>query len=85
MTLLFLGKSNSLELTIVPLKKPILDKITKQNKLTQGIIRPKSKPIGIVERQKLSEIIIKPESKPSKQTKEIVTKVIEKEVKKLIF
>ena len=85
LTLLFIGNSNSIELSIIPLKKPILDKATKQSKLDQGIIRPKSKPIGIVERQKLSEIIIKPESKPSKQAKEIVTKVIEKEVKKIDF
>jgi soluble lytic murein transglycosylase len=85
LTLLFIGNSNSIELSIIPLKKPILDKVTKQSKLDQGIIRPKSKPIRIVEKQKLSEIIIKPESKPSKQTKEIVTKVIEKEVKKIDF
>ena len=85
LTLLFIGNSNSIELSIIPLKKPILDKATKQSKLDQGIIRPKSKPIRIVEKQKLSEIIIKPESKPSKQTKEIVTKVIEKEVKKIDF
>ena len=32
------------ELTIIPLKKPILDKIIKAEKLTKGIIKPKSKP-----------------------------------------
>ncbi len=32
------------ELTIIPLKKPILDKITKAEKITKGIIKPKSKP-----------------------------------------
>ena len=63
LTLLFIGNSNSVELPIIPLKKPILDKITKQSKLDQGIIRPKSKPIKIVEKQKLSEVIVKPESK----------------------
>ena len=83
LTLLFIGNSNSVELSIIPLKKPILDKITKQSKLDQGIIRPKSKPIKIVEKQKLSEVIVKPESKPSKQSKEIVLKIIEKKVKKV--
>ena len=34
----------AVELSIIPLKKPILDKITKEKKLTQGVIRPKSKP-----------------------------------------
>ena len=85
LTLLFIGNSNSIELTIIPSKKPILDKITKQSKLDQGIIRPESKPIKKVEKQKLSEEIIKPESKPSKQTKKIVTKIIEKKVKKIDF
>ena len=42
------------ETVIIPLKKPILDKITKQKKLTQGIIKPKSKPIKEVKEQKLS-------------------------------
>ena len=85
LTLLFIGNSNSIELSIIPLKKPILDKVTKQSKLDQGIIKPKSKPIEKVEKQELSEIIIKPESKPSKQIKEIVTKEIEKKVKKINF
>ena len=41
LTLLFVDNSNAVELLIVPLKKPILDKITKQSKLAQGVIRPK--------------------------------------------
>ena len=71
--------SNSIELSIIPLKKPILDKITKQNKITQGIIRPKSKPIKKVEKQILSKEVTKPEPKPSKKiekqklSKEITT------------
>ena len=36
LTLLFIGNSNSIELSIIPLKKPILDKATKQSKLDQG-------------------------------------------------
>ena len=45
LTLLFVDNSNAIELSIIPLKKPFLDKITKESKLAQGIIRPKSKPI----------------------------------------
>ena len=48
--LLFIGNSNSIELSIIPLKKPILDKLTKQNKIIQGIIRPKSKPIKTIKK-----------------------------------
>ena len=68
LTLLFIDNSNAVELLIVPLKKPILDKITKQSKLVQGVIRPKSKPIKEVLEQKLTQKIEKPEPKPSKQT-----------------
>jgi len=80
-----MGSSYAVELSIIPLKKPILDKITKQNKITQGIIRPKSKPIKKVEKQKISNEIIEPKSKPTKKTKKIVTKIIEKKVKKIEF
>ena len=88
LTLLFAASSNAVELSIIPLKKPILDKITKQNKLTQGIIKPKSKPIKEVEKKYLSKKIEKPEPKPSKQTKEIPPKVVEKKeikIKKVTF
>jgi soluble lytic murein transglycosylase len=81
--LLFIGKSNAAELSIIPLKKPFLDEITKQSKLTQGIIRPKSKPIKKIEKQKLSKETVKPESKPLKLTKETKAKVVEKKVKKI--
>jgi len=33
LSLLFIGSSNAEELTIIPLKKPFLDKITKQKKI----------------------------------------------------
>jgi soluble lytic murein transglycosylase len=85
LTLLFVDSSNAIELSIIPLKKPILDKITKQTKLAQGIIRPKSKPIKKIEKQKSSKEIVKPESKPSKHTKQIINKVVEKKVKKINF
>ena len=65
------------ELTIIPLKKPILDKITEQKKITQGILRPKPKPKVKIESNKLSKEIIQPKSKPSgknddKETQNIV-------------
>jgi len=83
--LLYTNNSNAIELSIIPLKKPILDKITKQSKLVQGIIRPKPKPIKKIENQKLSNQITKPKPKPLKQKKEIIVKIIEKKVKKNIF
>ena len=57
------------ELTIIPIKKPILDKITIEQKITQGIIKPKSKPILESKSIKLSDETIKPESKPTEKTK----------------
>ena len=32
------------DISIIPVKKPILDKKTQQQKITQGIIKPKPKP-----------------------------------------
>jgi soluble lytic murein transglycosylase len=82
LTLLFVDSSNAIELSIIPLKKPILDKITKQSKLTQGIIRPKSKPIKKVEEQKTSKEVLSPKSKPSKKIKESIAKTVEKKIQK---
>ena len=78
LTLLFVENTNAIELSIIPLKKPILDKITKQKKITQGIIRPKPKPIKKIEKKELTQKIIKPESKPSEQTETVITKIIKK-------
>ena len=79
LALLFTGNLNAIELSIIPLNKPILDEITKQKKLTQGIIRPRSKPIKKLEKLKLSKEITKPESKPSKK---IEKKKLSKEITK---
>ena len=88
------------ELTIIPLKKPILDKITEQKKITQGILRPKPKPKVKIEANKLSKEIIQPKSKPSgknddketqnivktkKETKEKTIQVVEKKKTKIDF
>ena len=67
--LLFICNLHADELTIIPIKKPILDKITKQEKLAQGIIRPKSKPINKVKNKLVMQEIINPVPKPIKKNK----------------
>ena len=87
-TFLLIDNLSAVELSIIPLKKPILDEITKQKKLAQIITRPKPKPIKKIKNQQISKEIIKPESKPSKQKKQIeqvVTKTTEKKIKELDF
>jgi len=65
--IILLLTSNNLatELTIIPLKKPILDKIIKAEKLTKGIIKPKSKPKKdeFKENKKKIEVVKKVEKK----------------------
>ena len=53
----------SAETSIIPLKKPFLDKEAKSTKLSQGVLKPKSKPSNKVE--KTETIIVKKEIKPS--------------------
>ena len=50
LTLLILGSSYAAEILIIPLEKPILDKETKSKKISQGILKPKSKPTKKVEK-----------------------------------
>jgi len=83
--LLFIGKSYAIELPLIPLKKPILDIITKEKKLAQGIIKPKSKPIKKAKEVKITEKALKPLAKPSKQDKKKVIKITEKKNEKVIF
>ena len=47
----------AVNLSIIPQKKPILDKETQQQKLTQGIIKPKPKPIKEQANKKISKEI----------------------------
>ena len=81
--LLFIGNSNAEELTIIPLKKPFLDKITKQKKIVQGILRPKSKPIQKIADKKMSVDTIKPKSKPIKNDEKIKTEIAEKVIENI--
>jgi soluble lytic murein transglycosylase len=72
----------AVDISIIPLKKPDLDKKTQDNKITQGIIKPKSKPAKTA--KKIATKILKkevkknnyliPKSKPLivKKTKSIV-------------
>ena len=83
--LLFITNLYAEELTIIPIKKPFLDKVTEQKKLTQGIIRPKSKPIKITKNSKLLNEVVKPESKPSKVVKEIPDIIDKKEKTKIVI
>ena len=69
-TLLFISNLYADNLSIIPIKKPILDKITKEKKITQGIIRPKAKPISKIINANSSAGILKPEAKPLIKSKE---------------
>ena len=71
------------KLSIIPLKKPILDKITKQQKLSQGIIKPLSKPVEKNEHLELSQSKITPISKPTKENLKIESNINKKDVKKI--
>jgi len=73
------------ELTIIPLKKPVLDKAVEQQKISQGIIRPKSKPIKIEKKQKILQTVTKPKSKPIKKPTKITTEIVKKIEKKINF
>jgi soluble lytic murein transglycosylase len=73
----------AIKLTIIPLKKPILDKFLTNEKITKGILKPKSKPKNykLEEKLKKKEVVKKkekkikfllPKSKPLTVKKEIV-------------
>ena len=57
LTLIFVGNLFATEISIIPLKKPILSEETKTAKISQGILRPKAKPSEKVEKSK--NIIVK--------------------------
>ena len=50
LTSLIIGNLYAAEISIIPLKKPILDKETQSKKISQGILKPKSKPSKTVEK-----------------------------------
>ena len=81
--LLFIGNLYAEELTIIPLKKPFLDKITERQKIEQGIIRPKSKPIQKIRVEQISSDTIIPVSKPNKKEEKIKTDIVKKITKEI--
>ena len=77
--------SYTAEVSIVPLKKPILDNKIKEEKLSKNIIKPKNKPTlnKKVKEEKLSKSAIVPEEKPKQKIikKEEKTKIVKKQKK----
>ena len=82
-----MGNLYAAEISIIPLKKPILDKKTQSDKMSQGILKPKSKPSKKIEETKT--IIVKkdlkninfliPKSKPLViKSKKLVVKISSK-------
>jgi len=79
----------AIELTIIPLKKPILDKAITDQKIIKGILKPKSKPKKDNSEEKIIELIF-PLSRTSKikltrtsnkdlfESKEIIKNLIKK-------
>ncbi|MDB2470910.1 lytic transglycosylase domain-containing protein [Candidatus Pelagibacter bacterium] len=61
LTLIFASNLFATEISIIPLKKPILSQETKTAKISQGILRPKAKPSEKVEKSK--NIIVKKNKK----------------------
>ena len=80
--MVIISSLSAVEISIIPLKKPILDKETQSEKISQGILKPKSKPSKVIE--KIEAKIVKknikkinfliPKSKPIivKKSKSIV-------------
>ena len=44
LSLVIIGNVFAAEISIIPLKKPILDEEVKREKISQGILKPKPKP-----------------------------------------
>ena len=79
--------SYTAEVSIIPLKKPTLNKEIKEEKLSKNIIKPKNKPTlnKEVKEEKLSKSIIVPEKKPKQKIikKEEKTKIVKKQKKQI--
>ena len=81
--------SYTAEVSILPLKKPTLNKEIKEEKLSKNIIKPKNKPTlnKEVKEEKLSKSIIVPEKKPKQKIikKKEKTKIVKNKKNKLIY
>ena len=58
---IIIGNLFAAEISIIPLKKPVLDKETQDTKISQGILKPKSKPSK--KKEKTQKIIVKKDIK----------------------
>ena len=69
----------ALELTIIPQKKPVLDKTIKEKKISKNIIKPKKKPVldKAIKEKKISKNIIRPQKKPIKEVASEIEDFIE--------
>ena len=61
LSLTIIGNVFAAEITIIPLKKPVLGEAAQRTKITQGILKPKSKPSKKIEETKT--VIVKKDSK----------------------
>ena len=61
LSLIIIGNVFAAEITIIPLKKPVLDEAVQRVKISQGILKPKSKPSKKIEETKT--VIVKKDSK----------------------
>jgi soluble lytic murein transglycosylase len=80
---IIIGSLYAAEISIIPLKKPILDKKKQNEMISQGILKPKSKPFKKV--KKIETIIVKKEVKKINflipKSKPLVVKKIKSKVK----
>ena len=78
-----MGNLYAAEISIIPLKKPILSKESQSQKISQGILKPKSKPSKKI--KKIETIIVKKEVKKINflipKSKPLVVKKIKSKVK----
>ncbi|WP_415276323.1 hypothetical protein ABXT68_03400 [Candidatus Pelagibacter sp. Uisw_116] len=61
LSLIILGNVFAAEITIIPLKKPVLGEAAQRAKITQGILKPKSKPSKEIDETK--NVIVKKDFK----------------------
>ena len=61
LSLIIMGNVFAFEITIIPLKKPVLGEAAQRVKISQGILKPKSKPSKKIKETKT--VIVKKDSK----------------------
>ena len=77
-----ISNSYAAEVTILPLKKPILDEKTKNEKISQSIIKPKSKPTKIqLNKDKVAKVVDKKINYSIPKSKPLIVKKIKPSVK----